>query len=162
MTNQNRGCKVTLFRRFPAPVQEPLHQKCRRAPLRRRFTSMPPPAPRPALAALDAFEAGEWGQKFPTVVAAWRRSWDRVIPFFAFPPAIRRVIYTTNAIESVNARLRKIIKTRGHFPSDDAAGKLIWLALRNITADWGKAAHHWKEAMNQFAILYAERFTRDA
>ena len=115
-----------------------------------------------ALAELDAFEAGPWGQKFPTVVSAWRRAWDRVIPFFAFPPEIRRVIYTTNAIESVNARLRKIIKTRGHFPSDDAASKLIWLALRNITADWGKAAHHWKEAMNQFAILYADRFTRDA
>jgi transposase-like protein len=115
-----------------------------------------------ALAALDAFEAGEWGRKFPTVVSAWRRAWDRVIPFFAFPPEIRRVIYTTNAIESVNARLRKIIKTRGHFPSDDAASKLIWLALRNITADWGQAAHHWKEAMNQFAILYAERFTREA
>src|SRR5271165_4926253 len=120
------------------------------------------PSAEAAEAALDAFEAGEWGRKFPTVVAAWRRAWDRVIPFFAFPPAIRRVIYTTNAIESVNARLRKIIKTRGHFPSDDAASKLIWLALRNITADWGKAAHHWKEAMNQFAILYAERFTRDA
>jgi transposase-like protein len=115
-----------------------------------------------AAAALDAFEAGEWGRKFPTVVAAWRRAWDRVIPFFAFPPAIRRVIYTTNAIESVNARLRKILKTRGHFPSDDAASKLIWLALRNITADWGKPAHNWKEAMNQFAILYADRFTRDA
>jgi transposase-like protein len=111
-----------------------------------------------ALAALDAFEAGEWGQKFPTVVAAWRRAWDRVIPFFAFPPAIRRVIYTTNAIESVNARLRKIIKTRGHFPNDEAAGKLIWLALRNITADWGNPAHYWKEAMNQFAILYDDRF----
>ena len=120
------------------------------------------PSAEAALAALDAFEAGEWGQKFPTVVSAWRRAWDRVIPFFAFPPEIRRVIYTTNAIESVNARLRKIIKTRGHFPGDDAASKLIWLALRNITADWGKAAHHWKEAMNQFAILYAERFTRDA
>jgi transposase-like protein len=120
------------------------------------------PSAEAALAALDAFEAGEWGQKFPTVVSAWRRAWDRVIPFFAFPPEIRRVIYTTNAIESVNARLRKIIKTRGHFPSDDAASKLIWLALRNITADWGKAAHHWKEAMNQFAILYAERFMRDA
>jgi putative transposase len=111
-----------------------------------------------ALAALDAFEAGEWGRKFPTVVAAWRRAWDRVIPFFAFPPAIRRVIYTTNAIESVNSRLRKIIKTRGHFPTDDAANKLIWLALRNITAGWGTAAHHWKEAMNQFAILYDDRF----
>ena len=111
-----------------------------------------------AAAALEAFAGGEWGQKFPTVVAAWRRAWAQVIPFFAFPPEIRRVIYTTNAIESVNARLRKIIKTRGHFPSDDAASKLIWLALRNITAEWGKAAHHWKEAMNQFAILYDDRF----
>ena len=111
-----------------------------------------------AAAALDAFADGEWGRRFPTVVAAWRRAWAQVIPFFAFPPEIRRVIYTTNAIESVNARLRKIIKTRGHFPSDDAAAKLIWLALRNITADWGKAAHHWKEAMNQFAILYDDRF----
>ena len=73
------------------------------------------PSAEAALAALDAFEDGEWGQKFPTVVAAWRRAWDRVIPFFAFPAEIRRVIYTTNAIESVNARLRKIVKTRGHF-----------------------------------------------
>ena len=113
-----------------------------------------------AQAELDAFEQGPWGRKFPTVVAAWRRAWDRVIPFFAFPPAVRRVIYITNAIESINARLRKIIKTRGHCPSDDAACKLIWLALRNITADWGRAAHNWKEAMNQFAILYEERFTQ--
>ena len=111
-----------------------------------------------AAAALDAFADGEWGRKFPTVVAAWRRAWAQVIPFFAFPPEIRRVIYTTNAIESINARLRKIIKRRGHFPTDDAANKLIWLALRNITADWSKAAHHWKEAMNQFAILYDDRF----
>jgi transposase-like protein len=115
-----------------------------------------------AEAELDAFEAGPWGQKFPTVVASWRRAWSHVIPFFAFPPQIRRVIYTTNAIESVNARLRKIIKSRGHFPSDDAASKLIWLALRNITAEWGRAAHNWKEAMNQFAILYEDRFTKTA
>jgi putative transposase len=113
-----------------------------------------------AQAQLDAFEAGPWGRKFPTVVASWRRAWSHVIPFFTFPPEVRRVIYTTNAIESVNARLRKIIKTRGHFPSDDAASKLIWLALRNITADWGRAAHHWKAAMNQFAILYGDRFTQ--
>jgi len=118
------------------------------------------PSAEAAQAELAAFEQGDWGQKFPTVVAAWRRAWDRVIPFFAFPPAVRRVIYTTNAIESVNARLRKIIKTRGHFPSDDAANKLIWLALRNITADWSRASRDWKDAMNQFAILYAERFTR--
>ena len=111
---------------------------------------------------LNAFEAGPWGQKFPTVVNAWRRAWDKVIPFFAFPPEVRRVIYTTNAIESVNARLRKIIKTRGHFPSDDAATKLIWLALRNITEDWGRAANNWKSAMNQFAILYEDRFTKSS
>jgi putative transposase len=112
-----------------------------------------------AAQALDEFERGAWGQKYPTVTASWRRAWDRVIPFFAFPPAVRRVVYTTNAIESIHSQLRKIIKTRGHFPSDDAATKLIWLALRNITADWGRAAKEWREAMNQFAILYEERFT---
>ncbi|WP_194727447.1 IS256 family transposase [Noviherbaspirillum malthae] len=111
-----------------------------------------------AEAELNAFEQGPWGQKFPTVAASWRRAWQHVIPFFAFPPEVRRVIYTTNSIESVHARLRKIIKTRGHFPSDDAATKLIWLALRNITAQWSRAAHDWKQAMNQFAIMYADRF----
>jgi putative transposase len=74
------------------------------------------PSAEAALAELDAFESGPWGKKFPTVAASWRRVWDKVIPFFAFPPEVRRVIYTTNAIESVNARLRKILKTRGHFP----------------------------------------------
>ena len=112
-----------------------------------------------AAAALDAFERGPWGIRFPMVVAAWRRVWTRVIPFFAFPPEIRRVLYTTNALESVNARLRRILKTRGHFPHDDAAIKLIWLALRNITASWVRAATHWKAAMIQFAIRYDDRFT---
>jgi transposase-like protein len=115
-----------------------------------------------AQAELDAFAEGPWGQRFPTVSSAWRNAWDRVIPFFAFPPAVRKVIYarkevplgdTTNAIENINAQLRKIIKTRGHFPTDDAATKLIWLALRNITAGWSRSAHDWKQAMNQFAIL---------
>ena len=118
------------------------------------------PSAEAAQTELDAFEAGPWGQKFPTVVASWRRAWTHVIPFFAFPPEVRRVIYTTNAIESVNARLRKILKTRGHFPTDDAATKLIWLALRNITADWSRASNNWKTAMNQFAILFDDRFTR--
>lgn len=120
------------------------------------------PSAEAALAELEAFAEGPWGQKFPTVSAAWRNAWDRVIPFFAFPPAVRKVIYTTNAIENINAQLRKIIKTRGHFPSDEAATKLIWLALRNITADWGYAAKDWKTAMNQFAILYADRFIRSS
>ena len=112
-----------------------------------------------ASAALDDFARSSWGTKFPTVVASWRRAWTHVIPFFAFPPEVRRVIYTTNALESVHAQLRKIIKTRGHFPTDEAATKLIWLALRNITAKWDRGPIHWKMAMNQFAILYEDRFT---
>jgi putative transposase len=109
--------------------------------------------------ALDDFASSPWGVRFPTVVATWRRAWTHVIPFFAFPPDVRRVIYTTNALESVHARVRKIIKTRGHFPTDEAATKLIWLALRNITAEWVLPTRHWHAAMRQFAILYDERFT---
>ena len=109
--------------------------------------------------ALEEFERGSWGERYPTIAALWRRAWVRVIPFFAFPPAVRRVIYTTNAIGSVNARLRKIIKTRGHFPSDEAATKLIWMALKNITADWSRSAREWTEAMSQVAIAYGDRFT---
>jgi putative transposase len=111
-----------------------------------------------AMTALDEFERGPWGARFPTVVASWRRAWAHVIPFLAFPPEIRRVIYTTNALESLNARVRTIIKTRGHFPNDDAATKLIWLALRNISAAWSRSSPAWRPAMNQFAILYGDRF----
>ena len=117
------------------------------------------PTAEEAATALETFAAGPWGQRFPTVVAAWRRAWVHVIPFFAFPPEVRRVVYTTNALESVHARLRKILKTRGHFPTDDAATKLIWLALRNITAEWSHAVHYWHSAKNQFAILFGDRFT---
>jgi transposase-like protein len=109
--------------------------------------------------ALQAFETGPWGRKYPTIAQSWRRAWEHVIPFFAFPPEVRRVIYTTNAIESLHMQLRKIIKTRGHFPSDDAAIKLLWLALRNILADKVRSAKEWKAAMNQFAVMYGERFT---
>jgi putative transposase len=107
---------------------------------------------------LEQFAAGKWGQKYPTIVAAWRRAWEQVIPFFAYPLEVRRVIYTTNAIESLHMQLRKIIKNRGHFPSDEAAAKLIYLALRNITARWKMPPVFWKAAMNQFAIRYADRF----
>lgn len=112
-----------------------------------------------AAEALDAFAQSEWGIKFPTVVAMWRRQWEQVIPFFAYPPEVRKIIYTTNAIESLHMQLRKIVKNRGHFPSDDAAAKLLFLALRNIEKDWKMPPVTWKQAANQFAILFGERFT---
>jgi putative transposase len=127
------------------------------AALRDLYTA---PTAEAAAAALDEFAAGAWGRRFPTVVKSWRQAWAHVIPMFAFPPEIRRVLYTTNALESVHSRLRKILKTRGHFPTDDAATKLIWLALRNIMSDWSRAAHHWRAAMNQFAIVYDDRFMK--
>lgn len=109
---------------------------------------------------LEAFAASEWGQKYPTIAPLWRRQWEHVIPFLAYPQEVRQVIYTTNALESLHMRLRKIIKNRGHFPNDEAAAKLLYLALRNITRAWTMPPRTWKAAMNQFAILFEERMTR--
>jgi len=109
--------------------------------------------------ALQAFATGPWGVKYPSIVQSWTRAWEHVTPFFVFPPDICRVIYTTNAIESLNMQLRKIIKTRGHFPNDDSAIKLLWLALRNVLNKNVRRAFDWQRAMNQFAILFGERFT---
>ncbi len=112
-----------------------------------------------AAEALEAFAAGPWGQQYPTIAPTWRRVWAQVIPFFVFPPAVRRVLYTTNAIESLHMQLRKIIKTRGHFPTDDAALKLLWLALQNVCLHTTRSVRLWHEALNQFAVFYGERFT---
>lgn len=92
-------------------------------------------------------------------MAIWRRQWQEVTPFFAYPMEVRRIMYTTNAIESLNMQVRKVIKNRGHFPNDEAATKLIWLALRNIAKNWKMPAITWRPPKNQFAILFAERFT---
>jgi putative transposase len=108
--------------------------------------------------ALEAFETGVWGQKYPAISQSWRRNWDRVIPFFAFSAAVRRIIYTTNSIEALNAKLRRAVKIRGHFPNDDAALKLIFLVLRDATAEWKMAPREWTEAKTQFAIQFQERF----
>ena len=113
-----------------------------------------------AEAALTAFEQGPWGRKCPPIAQAWRRQWTQVIPFFAYPPEVRRIIYTTNAIESLHMQLRKIVKNRGHFPSDEAATKLLYLALRNISKKWDMPPRTWKEAANQFAIMFGQRFTQ--
>jgi putative transposase len=109
-----------------------------------------------ALERLGAFEA-KWGKRYPTIAPTWRRAWDYVTPLFAFPPAIRKMIYTTNAVESLNRSLRKIIKTRGSFPTDDAALKLLYLAIQNAGLRWRRPIE-WTAAMNQFAILFGDRF----
>jgi transposase-like protein len=120
------------------------------------------PSAEAAQAALEAFAGGPWGAQHPMIVKSWKSAWAQVIPFFAFPPEVRRIIYTTNAIESLHMQLRKIIKTRGHFPSDEAATKLIWLALRNVMAGWSRSAREWIKAMNQFVLMYPDRFSRQA
>jgi len=105
---------------------------------------------------LDAFE-DKWGEAFPSIGQSWRRNWPRVIPFFDYPPEIRKVIYTTNAIESVNMSLRKVTKNRGSFPSDDALLKLFYLALKNISAKWTMPIRDWKAALNRFTIQFEDR-----
>jgi putative transposase len=110
--------------------------------------------------ALTAFDASHWGQKYPAITQSWRRNWERVVPFFAFPEAVRRIIYTTNAIEALNAKLRRAVKIRGHFPNDDAAAKLLFLVLRQVAGEWKMPPREWFEAKTQFAILFGERFVQ--
>lgn len=100
----------------------------------------------------------KWSSSYPLVPKPWRSNWERVIPFFQYPPEIRKVIYTTNAIESLNMSLRKVIKTKGCFPHDEAVFKILWLALRRASTKWTMPIRDWKSAVNRFAILHGERF----
>jgi putative transposase len=109
-------------------------------------------------AAMDAFADGPWGAKYPAIAQSWRRNWNLVIPFFAFPEAVRRIIYTTNAIEALNSKLRRAVRTRGHFPTDDAATKLLYLCLNRAAVEWKRPPREWSEAKTQFAIMFNERF----
>ena len=106
---------------------------------------------------LEAFDQGVWGRKYPAIAQSWRRNWEAVIPFFSFPAEVRKIIYTTNAIESLNASVRKAVRNKGHFPSDQAAAKLIWLALRNITENWKNPPISWHAAKAQLAIQFGDR-----
>lgn len=108
--------------------------------------------------ALETFEVGPWGQKYPAITQSWRRNWEHVVPFFAFPESVRRIIYTTNAIEALNAKLRRAVRTRGHFPNDDAAMKLLYLVLNRAAGDWKRPPREWFEARTQFAVVFGERF----
>ena len=100
--------------------------------------------------------AGRWQGKYPTIAALWQRHWERVIPFFAFPREIRKIVYTTNAVESLNMTLRKSLKTRAAFPSEEAALKVMYLALRNLIGKWERPLQ-WKAALNQFTLLWEDR-----
>jgi len=109
---------------------------------------------------LTAFEE-KWDSTHPTIGQSWRRNWERIIPFFAYPPEIRKVIYTTNAIESLNMSLRKVTKNRGSFPNDTAMFKLLYLALNNIAKKWTMPVQNWKAALNRFSILFEDRMPLD-
>ena len=110
-----------------------------------------------ALIALDAF-AQRWDAQYPQIAKSWRSNWARVIPFFAYAPEIRKVIYTTNAIESVNYSLRRLVKTKASFPDDEAAVKLLYLGLRNISQRWTMPIQNWKQAMSQLMIRFEQQF----
>ena len=110
--------------------------------------------------ALAAFEAGPWGQRYPAIGLSWRRAWAEVIPFFAFPGEVRRIVYTTNAIEALNSKLRRAVRARGHFPSDDAATKLLYLILNRSEKEWKMPPREWSMAKAQFAVIFGERFIR--
>ena len=110
-----------------------------------------------ALQALMAFKE-TWDEKYPTISAIWERHWDQITPFLAYPEDIRKVIYTTNAIEAINRQIRKIIKAKGVFPNDMAVKKIIYLALKNAQKKWTMPIRDWPLALNQFAILFHDRF----
>ena len=111
-----------------------------------------------AEAALDAF-AAKWDEQYPTISQIWIRHWENIIPIFDYPRAIRKVIYTTNAIESLNRSLRKVIKTKAVFPDENSVLKLMYLAMNNISKRWTRPIKDWKAALSHFAILFPERFT---
>ena len=111
-------------------------------------------------AALEAFDAGPWGRKYQAIGQNWRRAWGEVVPFYAFPADVRRILYTTNAIEALNAKLRRAVRTRGHFPTDEAALKLLFLVLNRSEKEWIMPPREWCMAKAQFAILFGERFTQ--
>ena len=106
---------------------------------------------------LDEFEL-TWGDKYPAIVKSWRGNWNRVIPFFDYPKDIRKVIYTTNIIESLNRTLRKSVKNRGHFPTEDSVMKVLYLAIKGVSKKWTQPIRDWKRALNQFSIRFGDRF----
>ena len=155
---QIHHCVVHLVRRSLAYVPHK-DRKLVAAELRTIYRA---PTAAAAREALTGFEQGAFGGRYPTLGPLWRRHWAYLEPAFAYPPAIRRLLYTTNAIESLHMQLRKVTKARGHFPSDEAAMKLLYLATRNVIAKWQHARLYWIPALTFFEQLFGDRFTREA
>lgn len=110
--------------------------------------------------ALADFEESFWGKKYPAIAQSWRRAWSEVVPFYAFPSDVRRILYTTNAIEALNSKLRRAVRARGHFPNDEAATKLLFLVLNRSEKEWKMPPREWVMAKAQFAVMFGERFMR--
>jgi putative transposase len=148
-------CIVHLLRQSPAFVAHK-DRKAVAAALKEIYRALDATA---GEAALAAFEDGPWGRKYPAIGQAWRRAWGEVVPFYAFPAEVRRLVYTTNAIEALNAKLRRAVRARGHFPTDEAALKLLFLVLNRSEKEWRMPPREWAMAKAQFAVLFGERFT---
>lgn len=123
------------------------------AALRRVYTAPTAEAAERELASVESL----WGEQYPRIVPSWRANWGRLSVFFDYPPEIRRVIYTTNAVESLNASLQKVLRQRKAFPNDEAILKVLYLALHNVARNWKRPVHNWKQALNQFSIRFGDR-----
>ena len=144
------------------------HRKAVATALRAVYTAVDAEA---AEAALTEFEGSDLAARYPAIAPSWRRAWNEVIPFLNYPPEVRRLIYTTNApshrlqandcratIEALNSKIRRAVRTRGHFPSDEAAAKLIYLALNATSLEWKRSVREWHAVKSQLAIMFEDRF----
>ena len=123
----------------------------------RTFRTLGPDTAELALEALDEFEIN-WGDKYPAIIKSWRNNWGKITPFLQFPKTIRKVIYTTNIVESLNSTLRKAVRNRGHFSTEESIMKILYLAIRGISKKWTMPIRDWKQALNHFAIMFSDRF----
>ena len=106
---------------------------------------------------MEQFKQSAYGKRYPNIAAIWERAWGQVVPFYNFGPEVRRLIYTTNCIEALNRSIRKVIKTRTLFSNEEAAKKLIWLAIKNSTKEWHKSVFRWRHALLEMKLVFGDR-----
>ena len=151
-------CGITASERIACPALS-LRQKPIASALRPIYHAAHAEA---AAAELEVFDQGSWGRKYPAIAQSWRRNWEAVIPFFAFPAEVRKIIYTTNAIESVNSVIRKFTRNRKQYPNEESALKLVYLAIHEASKKWTMPIRNWREALNHFAIIFEDRLPATA